>query len=154
MSKNFDDLSDDFLNEDDNKENKNNDDEKSSNDSIPFNMEHLPPNLLNILKAITDIDDSDNTSFDKKTWDTEFGSVTRIKFDEIPEFGININDLFSSAFKKNNTESDEDLLKKAIESEDYLKAAEIRDIISKKNKSIDNTDTASDSEGDFWDTIK
>jgi len=201
MKDNFDDLSNDFLGE-------GNDKNKShkpkgptirkgrtikldSEDGMPIDLgslpEGLPPEILNIIKSISDIKerggniedelnlgepdefeseskDEDGNSIDKSTWNTDFGSVTRISIGgDIPPNmgGESLRDLFRNKFGvgsvKNPELTLEEKLEKAEEEEDYLECAKIMKEIankSEKSENSENVDTKRDSEGTFWDDIK
>lgn len=86
-----------------------------------------------------------DTTYEKKTWDTEFGSVTRITVsgstDNLDPEKL-LNDLrekmgLSPIGKKKSSKKQlslEEQLEIAIEKEDYERAAEIRDEIKKRDE--------------------
>jgi len=185
MDKSFDELSDDFLNEG-NKSNKNND------FGIPLNKDNMPNNIPPSIKNIIDTlmnskridsdseDDlnlgepdeietsegEDGNTYEKKTWETDFGSITRISIggNLPPDFNSDmLKEIFQKAMhgsgKPDNKKAElslEDQLKIAVANEDYLKAAELRDEIAKKsekNDSPENPANSSDTDKNFWDSI-
>ena len=197
MNKNFDNLSDEFLNGDSDK----NKPPKLNIDNI-FNLGEsmddlpsLPPELLDIIKSIgNDLSKTDGLS-DKlgepdevsvnedgnvtSTWDTDFGSITKVSFDmETPEEGEDIMLLLDKLrrdlgipFIVNEEEIDLEVdlevqLKIAEEEEDYLECARLKIIIeknsrkekeilenSKKSEKGSNPVISKDSEGGIWDLL-
>jgi len=154
-------------------------------DNLP---DDLPEEIKNIIKSLSDIKerggdiedslnlgepdeqettDEDGNIIDKSTWNTDFGQVTRISIGgDFPSgMGLEgISEMFRKKLglggnkKKNLTF--EEKLDIAIEDEDYLEAARLRDKISEKKKNSEksenssNADTDKDSETNFWDDIK
>jgi len=173
MNKNFDNLSDEFLNGDSDK----NKPPKLNIDNI-FNLGEsmddlpsLPPELLDIIKSIgNDLSKTGGLS-DKlgepdevrvnedgnvtTTWDTDFGYITKVSYDMgIPEFD-------SIPYTINEEEVDLEVqLKIAEEEEDYLECARLKNIIEQnltkekeileKNKKDVNPVIPKDIEDDFW----
>lgn len=198
MNENFDDLSDDFLNEGDDI-NKNTNKRKgrglrmNGDERIPIDINNLdglpddlPPEIRGIIEALGDIKkhggsvedelnlgeadetetrDEDGNHYEKKTWETDWGSVTRLSIggDLPPDMDKDaIRRMFDKKFgklfgkKKKKELTLEDKLEKALEEEDYLEAAKLRDEIAEKNKKSENSgneDTEGDSETNFWDNI-
>jgi len=167
MSNNFDNLSDDFLNEGDNNKgetNKPKDEPTNNNPNFEaiFDLENLSddlsPEILDIIKAISDIKetnidisdklnlgepdehettDEDGNTIDRSVWYTDFGSVTRISsMDEFPEMDPELfidflgNKFGGTPINQNITL--EEKLKIAEDKEDYLECARLRDEILKK----------------------
>lgn len=207
MKDNFDDLSDDFLNENegDKPKKKNNFKRKGGSQSnMDFSIESgdgisinpndmpsfIPPEIRDIINSFTDIKnhggnvedelglgdadetettEEDGNTFEKKTWNTDFGQITRISVGgDLPEGfdGLDreaIDKLFQGKFgkgkKKDLTLADK--LETAIEDENYLEAAELRDQIKAEKikvakKIVDSANAKkSDTEGDtdekLWD---
>jgi hypothetical protein len=154
-------------------------------DNLP---DDLPDEIKNIIKTLSDVkerggdmedimgnlgdpdetetSEEDGKTIDKSTWNTEFGQVTRISIGGPNDMDLDgISDLFRKKLglggNKNKNLTFEDKLEIALENEDYLEAARLRDKISaKKNKEIEkaekkenssNVDIDKDSEQDFWD---
>lgn len=161
MDKSFDDLSDEFLNEDSKKPEV----KKKKKNKLVDKSNELPPEILGLIDVLNNIqsgnhiniedqfdlgepdthetNEDDNQTFDKKTWETDFGTVTRITIggDNIFENNEGINsleDLLSKIFNPSNKKihplSLEDELKIAVDNEDYVKAAELRDKINNSKK--------------------
>lgn len=157
MSNEFDDLSDDFLNNgEEPKKPDNNNKKKIYNlnnlDDLPSD---LPPEILNIIKAISDIKLSDDIL---DINDDSLNNPFRITIDNISgDIDGQIRNIFTDTSTSNPNElSLEDRLQNAIENEDYNKAAEIRDLISEKKenkKSSEKLDTEGDSDTDIWDLL-
>lgn len=217
MSDNFDDLSDDFLNEDKDKSNKPKRPKGpiirkgrtirlEGEEGMPIDLnqlpDDLPPEIRNIIKTISDIKErggsvedelnlgtpdehehreKDGNTMDKDTWNTDFGSVTRISIGgDIPSGldGESIRDLFRNKFgigpRKKKELTLEEKLERAEEVEDYLECARLKALIDEKkedsqpnflldalkdlkksenSENSGNVDTDKDSEGDFWDLL-
>ena len=177
MNKTFDELFDEFFGNGPKKDNKKmNLNLKGMSDGAqeidPKNLpDDLPKPIKDIIKALTgmeDVTDEDkldkdvdlgtptdeekttdgDTTYEKKTWDTEFGKVTRItvsgstnNLDNLDAEEI-LNELrrkmglspIGSTNKSKKKLSLEEELEIAIEKEEYEKAASIRDQIKERDK--------------------
>ncbi len=196
MKDNFDDLSDDFLNEGDGekkpKKSKRKGGKKPSkgfgieHNNTPIDMDNLPDDMpeeiKNIIESLSDCKEQggniqddlnlgepddvetteeDGNTIEKSTWNTEFGSITRISIDgELPE-GANMEEMSEIFRKKLGLDKGwkkikkpkkltlKEQLKVALKEEDYLEAARLRDEIKvgKKPKSKKKETVAKPKEG-------
>jgi len=159
-----------------------------SEDGMPIDLgnlpKDLPPEIIDLIKSISEIKergasvedefnlgepdeheshDEDGNTIDKSTWNTDFGSITRISIggefpmDMDPSDIINsLRNKFGSGLPNTFTSSPEEELQIALENEDYLEAARLRDIISDKNKKSEkqeNIDKKGNTEGSIWDLL-
>jgi len=99
----------------------------------------------------------DGVIFEESTWETEFGTIVRITTKEDIEFTPDFFKKNNIPFGRNNLKEEkltlEQRLKIAVESENYEIAAEIRDLISKKNNkdiTSENLDNKGFTKKDEW----